>query len=213
MIEPVHPVGAIGARSSRVRRARFVQPRTMPVFCRHVFLAVMLAASLVWPPGSVSAAEGPAIAVLDVERVLRGSKAGKALQVQISEIVSANRAKDQEAEEVLRAADQKLSQQRAVLSDEVYAQKRKELQSQFTREREKFQARRQRIQMAVDQAWSRIRDALIGVTKDVATERNIDIVVSGAGTVLSAKKLDITKDVLARLDDKLSEVPLTIEAQ
>lgn len=185
----------------------------MPVFCRHVFLAVMLAASLVWPPGSASAAEGPAIAVLDVERVLRVSKAGKALQDQISEIVSANRVKDQETEKVLRAADQKLSQQRAVLSDEVYAQKRKELQSQFTREREEFQARRKQIQMAVDQAWSQIRDALIGVTKDVATERKIDIVVSGAGTVLAAQELDITKDVLARLDDKLSKVPLTIEAQ
>jgi outer membrane protein len=183
------------------------------MFCRLVFIAVMLSASLVWPPGSASATEGPALAVLDVESVLRGSKAGKALQDQINQIVSANQAKGQEAEGALRAEDQKLSKQRAVLSDEVYAQKRKELQSRFTREKQEFQARRKQIRMAVDQAWSRIRDAMIEITKDIATERKLDIVVSEAGTVLSAKKLDITKDVLARLDDKLSKVPLTIEAQ
>lgn len=200
-------------RSAHRRQDQIVHQEAKTVICRLVFIAAVLAASLVWRPEGAGATEGPAIAVLDVERVLRQSTAGKALQDQIDKIHSANQAKDLEADAALRAAEQELRNQRAVLSDEIYTQKRKELQSRLADMKDDFEARRKHVQSAVAQAWSRIRDAMLEVTEDLATERKIDIVVSQTGTVLLAKELNITKDVLARLNDKLTEVTLTIEAQ
>jgi outer membrane protein len=183
------------------------------VSCRLVVAIVLLAATLAGRPEGAGASEGPAIAVLNVERVLNRSKAGQGLQDQLEKIRSANQAKDRETEGALRAEDEKLQKQRAVLSDEAFAQKQKELQSRVDVLRQEFEARRNRIRSAVDKAWAQIREALLEATRDVASERDIDVVVSQTGTVLISKDLNITKDVLDRLNDRLSEVSLTIEPE
>lgn len=179
-----------------------------------IFLVVTLLAScLGWSPGAARAAEVTVVAVLDVERVMRDSKAGKALQDQIDKTRSTNQEQDREAENALRAADRQLSDQRAVLSAESYAEKRSELQTRLTTLQRDFDQRRKRFQGAMGRAWNQIRNALTEVTADLASEQEIDIVVSRAGTVLLANELDITAEVLTRLDAKLSEVTLTVEDQ
>ena len=59
----------------------------------------------------------------------------------------------QHTDEALRAEDQALQKQRAVLSDEVFAQKRKELQSRLAGQQQQFNERRRRFQASVDKAW------------------------------------------------------------
>jgi Skp family chaperone for outer membrane proteins len=52
---------------------------------------------------------------------------------------------------------------------------------------------------------------MILVTEGLASERKIDVVIAQSSTVLLAKDLNITKDVLKGLNDKLTQVTLTIE--
>lgn len=183
------------------------------VSCRIILVITLLAACLVWSTDAARAAEITVVAVLDVERVMRDSKAGKALQDQIDSTRSANQKKDREAEDALRAADRQLRDQRALLSAEAYAKKRDELQTRLTTLQRDFDARRKRLQQAMGQAWNQISEALAEVTADLATEQKIDIVVSKASTVLLANELDITAEVLTRLDAKLSKVTLSIGDQ
>ena len=103
--------------------------------------------------------------------------------------------------------------QRAVLSAEAFAKKRDELQTRLTTLQRDFDARRKRLQLAMGRAWNEIQKALTEVTADLATERKIDIVVSKASTVLLANELDITAEVLTRLDAKLSKVTLSVGDQ
>lgn len=177
------------------------------------FAIVLIAVSAAWRPEGAGASEEPVIAVLNVERVIRGSNAGQALQDRIDQIRSDNQAKDRESESALRAESETLSKQRAVLSDEAFDQKQKELQSRLDTLRREFEARRERLQSAVNEAWSQIHAAMLEVTKVLASERKIDIVVSHEGTVLISKNMNITKDVLERLNAELTQVPLAIEAQ
>lgn len=171
-------------------------------------LALLAAALACWP---AAAAEGTTIAVLNVEVVLRQSKAGQDLVKQIAEIRAANQATDRKAEEALRQADQELRGQRAVLSAEAYAKKRDELQAQLAELQQAFDQRRKRFQVALEDAWNEIRAVLIEVTADLATEREIDVVVSEAAAALISKDLDISKDVLARLDEKITKATLNFE--
>lgn len=188
-----------------------VPKRTTSPTCRIVLVIALFAASLVWRSEQAGASESPTIAVLNVELVIRRSKAGQDLQSQIEKIQSDNRAKDRQTEEALRAEDQKLRKQRAVLSDEAFNEKQRDLQARLEDLRQKFEARRKRIQAGVDKAWSQIRDAMILVTEGLASERKIDVVIAQSSTVLLAKDLNITKDVLKGLNDKLTQVTLTIE--
>jgi outer membrane protein len=188
-----------------------VPKRTTSPTCCIVLVIALFAASLVWRSEQAGASEGPTIAVLNVELVIRRSKAGQDLQSQIEKIQSANRATDRQTEEALRAEDQKLRKQRAVLSDEAFNEKQRDLQARLEDLRQKFEARRKRIQAAVDKAWSQIRDAMILVTEGLASERKIDVVIAQSSTVLLAKDLNITKDVLKGLNEKLTQVTLTVE--
>lgn len=187
--------------------------RTKSAFRRIVLVIALLAAVLTWPSAPAGASEGPAIAVLNVEHILNQSKAGQGLREKIDQIRAANQVKDQENESDLRAEDEKLQKQRAVLSEEAFLQKRKELQSRLDTLRQEFEARRKRIQSAVDKAQAEIRQALLEVTRDVAVERHIEIVISQTATVLMSKELNITQEVLDRLDAKLADVPLAVEGQ
>ena len=166
-----------------------------------------------WPLPDAGAAEGPTVAVLNVQQVMRQSKAGKSLQDQIDQVHAANLAKDRKADEALRAEDQALQKQRAVLSEEAFTQKRKELQSRLAGQQQQFNERRRRFQASVDKAWFEIRAVMLEVTSDLANERKIDVVVTQVSTALMSKELNITREVLTRLDQKLSAVTLVIEAQ
>ena len=181
--------------------------------CRILFVIAVLAAASLWPPAGAGAAEGPTVAVLNVKLVMRRSKAGKSLQGQIDQVHAANLAKDRQADEALRAEDAKLQAQRAVLSAEAFAQKRKELQSQLAGQQQQFNERRRRFQSSVDKAWFEIRAAMIDITDEIAAERKIDVIVTQVSTALMAKDLNITQEVLTRLDQKLSAVTLVIDTQ
>ena len=159
--------------------------------CRVLFVIAVLAAASLWPPEDAGAAEGPTVAVLNVKLVMRRSKAGTSLQDQIDRVHAANLAKDRKADEALRAEDAKLQAQRAVLSAEAFAQKRKELQSRLTGQQRQFNERRRRFQVSVNKAWFEIRAALIDVTDAIAAERKIDVVVTQVSTALMTKDLNI----------------------
>lgn len=185
--------------------------RTSFRFLRVFLLAALLAVAPLWLPAGAAAAEGPSIAVLDVERVLRQSKAGQSLHSQIDQVRARNQAKDREAEDTLIAEDRQLQAQRAVLSAEAFAKRSQELQSELNRQRQAFEERRRRFQAAVDEAWFEIRAALLEVTGKIAEERQIDVVVSQSSTALMSKELNISEEVLAQLDAKLTAVTLTVE--
>lgn len=181
--------------------------------CRVLLILVFLAVASLFRPDSAGAAEGQTVAVLNVQQVMRQSKAGQSLQDQIDQVHAANLERDRKADEALRAEDQALQAQRAVLSAEAFAQKRKELQSRLAVQRQEFNERRQRFQASVDKAWFEIRGAMLEITVEIAAEREIDVVVTQASTALMTKDLNITKEVLARLDQKLSAVKLGIDGQ
>ncbi len=171
----------------------------------------MLAAALAGWPGGTSAAEGTTVAVLNVDLVLRQSKAGQDLVSQVEAIRARNQVRDREAEGALRQADQELRGQRSVLSAEAYAKKRNELQTQLAQLQRGFDERRRRLQIALEEAWNEIRAVLVDVTADLAAERDIDVVISESGAALIVKDLEISEDVLARLDKKLTKVTVKFE--
>lgn len=192
---------------------RILRKPSKSVSCRVLLVAAFLAATSLFRPDGAGAAEGPIVAVLNVQHVIRQSKAGKSLQDQIDQVHVANVARDRQADETLRAEDQALQQQRAVLSAEAFAQKRKELQSRLADQQQQFIERQRRFQASVDKAWFEIRAAMLEVTDGLVAERKIDVVVTQASTALMTKDLNITQEVLARLDQKLSAVKLVIDAQ
>jgi len=167
-------------------------------------LAVSLASSLT----PARAQDGTVIAILDMEHILRGSKAATALRQEVDKQRKIHQTKLREQEGALRSADQELARQRAVLSAEAFAVKRQELQEQAVGLQQEFVTRQKELEQLFGSGISQVRNALAGVAEEIADERGINLILLKATIVLASRELDITEEALKRLDERLPSVDL-----
>jgi len=154
------------------------------------------------------AQDATVIAILDVERILRDSKAATTLRTEIDKQRQAHQTTLREQENALRTADQELARQRAVLSAEAFAARRKELQEQANSLQQEFVSRQQEMENLFGRGIRQVRQALAEVSKEIADERGINLILLKATIVLASRELDITEEALRRLDERLPSVNL-----
>ena len=180
----------------------------MPLTRRLLTIVLCLAFALVLTSSRtpVLAQDGTVIAILDVERILRDSKAAATLRVEIDKQRQAHQTTLREQENALRTADEELARQRAVLSAEAFATKRKELQEQANNLQQEFVSRQQEMEELFGRGIRQVRQALAEVAKEIADERGINLILLKATIVLASRELDITEEALRRLDERLPSV-------
>lgn len=186
---------------------------------RRCLLAVGLVALLV--PGPAGAAEkaadkatkveNPVIAVLDVQRVLRDSAAGKSIRA----AVEGRRKKIEgeiEAERTeLKDADAKLRQQQTVLAPEALNQRRRDLERRYSELRRKADKASGMMNKAVNTAMHTLRQEMANVLARLMKEKDINITLARSAVLIFDEKLNVTNEVLARLDKLLPKVDVTFE--
>ena len=182
------------------------------IFARRCFAiacCAVFAGCLLWGPAPARAQDGTVIAILDMERILRDSKATTTLRQEIDKQRQVHQTTLREQEQALRSADQELARQRAVLSAEAFATKRKELQEQANRLQQEFVSRQTEMEQLFGRGVSQVRQALAEVAKEIADEQGINLILLKATIVLASRELDITEEALKRLDERLPAVDVT----
>lgn len=154
----------------------------------------------------------PVIAVIDVQRVLQESLAAKSVQQQIE----AQRAKFQteiaDEERELRLAEQELAKMRDTVKPDVYADREQQLRQKFIVVERHVQSRRKALDQAFTDSMNAVRKSLLDVVDASAKEHKVNLVIVKQQALWSDKKMDITDEVLGRLDKALSNVPVKIPA-
>ncbi len=171
-------------------------------------LSLVLAVCLTSGPTPVVAQESAVIAILDMERILRDSKAAATLREEIDKQRLAHQSRLREQENALRTADQELARQRAVLSAEAFTAKRKELQEQAYSLQQDFVSRQKEMEELFGRGIRQVRKALAEVMKEIADERGISLILLKATIVLASPELDTTEEALRRLDKRLPSTNL-----
>ena len=133
-----------------------------------ISLALLLLAGMTVGPAPTAAQESTVIAILDMERILRDSKAATTLRLEVERQRQAHQATLRDQENALRTADQELAQQRAVLSAEAFTAKRKELQDQAVGLQQEFIARQKEMEALFGRGIGQVRNALAQVAKEIA---------------------------------------------
>ncbi|MEX0697659.1 MAG: OmpH family outer membrane protein [Dongiaceae bacterium] len=159
------------------------------------------------PAAAIELKEIPIIvAVLDVQQIMRDSKAAVGIQAELQRQRAAYQAELAQQENALLAADQDLAGQRATLSQEQYKQKREALDQQAMQLRRNVQGRKDELEELFNNSINQVRQALAQVVAEIAQEKGITLVLSKSQVVLSATGFDITADTLTKLDAKLPSV-------
>jgi Skp family chaperone for outer membrane proteins len=144
--------------------------------------------------------------VVDVQYLLRESKAAKSIRQQIEQQSSTYNKDLSKQEGDLRAAREELERQRTILSEQAFAGRVQEFQQKVSELRENASAKSQVLQRGGSAATKQVLDVILQVVSDIATERKAMLVLAKNEVVLVDKSLDITDDTLKRLDQRLPSV-------
>lgn len=155
----------------------------------------------------------PAIAVMDVQGILRESAAAKSIRPQALKMRTSFQKDVRRQQDELRKAEQALAQQRSILSSEAFANKRRKFESRARQTQKDVQARKQKLEKAFGAAMEKVRRALIIVAQELAKEHKINIVLPKSVVFLSLKNLDLSKQALVRLNKKLPSVKVVVKEQ
>lgn len=153
------------------------------------------------------------IAIIDMQRILRDSLAVQTMQKEIDQLRDLYQAELRKKEEEIRQSDQELLRQRSVLTADVYAKKRQELEREVAGVQQEIREQRRGLDALFGQGMSQVRLELVDIVKEIATERGADLVLAKANVVLVRPDLEITTEALERLNERLESVPLTPPAQ
>jgi Skp family chaperone for outer membrane proteins len=146
------------------------------------------------------------IAVLDVERVRRNAQAVKSIHAQLSTYVDAYRAETQKEEQEIRSAQEELARKRASLPSEGYAEERRKLEAQLVGAQGRVQARRQALDRISAEAMQQVQDVLSRIVAEIALDQQLSLILRKDQVVFIGPDIEITEQVLQRLDRQLPSV-------
>ena len=150
------------------------------------------------------------IGVVHFQMVMHESSAGKAIQQAIQANEESFKRDMTGRREKLQQAEQELVRQQSVLSAEAFAKKRAdflEKAGEFDRD---VQTHRKALEQGVDEASRTIQAATIEIINGLAHDNDISMVIDRAQVIFVEPALDLTHQVLDKLNSKLPSVAVKI---
>lgn len=156
---------------------------------------------------------GASVAVININVILRNGLAFNSIREQIGKYREVFQSEIQKEEEALRNANQELARQRALLSADAFAEKRREFEKKVADVQRLVQQRKMNLDMVQGEAMEKIQKVLNEIVTAMATEKNISLILRQDQIVLAAPKLQITQLVLDRLNAQMPTIQVSVPAK
>lgn len=174
---------------------------------------VMLVSPTVAFASDGSALNKPVIAIVDVQRILEESLAAKSVQKQLESQRSKFQTEIESEENGLRQAEQDLSKAHDKLPTDVYAEREQQLRQRFLAVERHVESRRKVLDQAFTDSMNTVRSSLLEIVDTVAHEHGVNLVIVKQQALWVDKNLDITDEILSRLNKKLPQVSVKMSPE
>ena len=174
-------------------------------------LAVLAMASAILSAPRAQDRDGVRIAIIDIQRIFTDAKAAKGVRGEMDAVRRGFQEQVREQERKLRVAAQKLADQKAILSEQEFAKRRRALEEEGRRAQTAVRERKQKLDRAFGRTRNVIMKDLIAVTRDLRKTRDIDIILEKRDVFLAVSALDLTPEIIKLLDKKLPKVTLQLD--
>lgn len=154
--------------------------------------------------------KGTQIVVVDAGGVERSATAFLAIRTQHERQRQSLQTEAAKIETDLKNAEQELARQRSILSPEAFTQRRRDFEKRVNDAQQSINSRRRDLDEAANAAHQRVVRALIEVVGEVVNEHDYQIVMSSAQTFLFRPQLDITGEVVQRLNKKMPTMTVQV---
>lgn len=150
------------------------------------------------------------VGILDIQRIKKESKAIVNIRNQIREIRKNYETDFRSQEDILRQEEQELARQRAVLSKEAFTKKDQEFRKKIQTLQQNMQQASQKLQQAEAAALRVFNDNLRPIVIAVSKKNRVNVVLFASQVAYAPRGLDLTVEIMKRLDEVLPEVAVTI---
>jgi Skp family chaperone for outer membrane proteins len=197
--------------------------RTATAFAGAALVAALAVPAMAQTPAPAAAPAAPAVAaaplvpptvmIVDMNRVLQESNAGRSIQKQLEDYSKALNVEVQKLEEELKGKDAELRRQRTILSAQAFEEQRQTVQRRAGEAQRTLQEKGQAIEKAQNEAVGVLLDSAREVISVLAGERKAQVVLSRQQILLLAEpNLEVTQTVLDRINARLPTVQVKVAA-
>lgn len=157
-------------------------------------------------PAPAATISAPVIAIIDVDQILQESMAAKGVRSQADKYQQTFQNEMSKEEATLRSTQQDLDQQRKTMSQDAFAEKARAFDASVADFQRKGLARRKAFDKSFNTAMGQVQQAMLEATQQVASHHGATVVLPRSQVVLFDDKMNITKEIIAAMDKKLSHV-------
>jgi Skp family chaperone for outer membrane proteins len=155
--------------------------------------------------------QAPAVVgIVDVQRILNEASAARDIRKQVEKFRTAYLAELTLEETRLRGEEQELSRQRSILSADALAERERAFRTRVAEVQQRAQTISRRLENTFGKAMNQVRQAMLPIFADLTRERGINIIVAKSQILFAVRMLEITDEVLLRLDAALPEVAVAV---
>ena len=145
---------------------------------------------------------------LDFKYILNQSDAGKKAQASLKNELEKGFKNLNDREKKLQEEEKKIIQQKKVISAEDYKKKITDLRSKVLSLQKDRNQLLEKVSKKRNKARKELLKALNPIVKDYMEEKNIKIVLDKKSILLGDENLNITKDIISLLNNKLKSINL-----
>lgn len=171
-----------------------------------VFAAAVAAAT----PAALAQQAGTKTAVVDMQRLARESDAGKSVLAQVRKMQTDYQQTLTSEQQEIQQGQQKLNEERTTLAPDVFQQKIQELGQKYQGYQRNLQQHQAQLDVAFRNAEQTVTQAVLKIVEAIEKEQKLGMVIERASVIGTTSAPDITPEVLKRLNQQLSSVPVEL---
>lgn len=153
------------------------------------------------------------IAVVNIQEIMKESTAAKSVREQLESKQKDFQAEITKKEESLKKEDQELAKQKSVLSKEAFEKKATEFRKKASEMQKEVQSKKSLLDAGFENALGDIQKAVNEVIAELAKEKGFTLAIPSSQILYSDSQMDISKEVLDRLNKKLPKIAVKFEAK
>lgn len=161
------------------------------------------------PAYSIADYPNTSIGVIDLNRILAESDAAVMAAKQIEEIATDIQNEIADSDKAIIDEQNQLIESQAIMAPEAFESKRKDYENKVDNYNSERQLKLIRIDELIAESRSNVLNALKPILEEISNEKGITILLEKGSVMLNADKMDITNEVLKKLNKDMPKLEVS----
>jgi len=170
----------------------------------------ILISSLIFALFSFNANAGR-VGILDVEKIVKESKAMRDIQSKVSKKQDEYQKDVEKKQKQLEAEQKRIEGKKNVLSPDAFEKETSVFEKKVDELKTYVDRKQNSLKKASLDGMAKVNDHIKDIISDISKEKDFDVIVPASQTLFYKDNLDISEEVLKKLNDKITSVSVKFE--